>query len=1434
MARELFLSMTLNGALGSSFKSAFQGAQGQVQALSRSIRDLQRTPTGQLGAAFDKQKAKLRELGTSLREARGTLQALQAQAAASGGATGTLARQISLAEANVNRLSAAFTRQSNAFRNTVAEARTVSGSIRGLTQDYRSLSASMDRMSAHRGQIMANQHAMQANRSRRSELQGGLMTSVATGASMAFPVKLAMDFEQQVAKVGAVSNASAEDMAALSAQARQLGRDTQFSAVQAAEGQQFLAIAGFKANQVMAAMPAMLDLAAASGADLGRTADIASDMLSGFGMKASELGYVGDVLTKTFTSSNSTLESLGETMKYVGPAAKMCGASISDTAAMAGLLHNVGIKASQAGTAMRAGFLRLAAPPKMAKDALGDLMKVQGAELDELYEMYEGSGNAVDALQQIGMSTKDAAGNLRPMADILEELNVRTSKMGSAEKAEAFKNIFGVEASSAFIALAEQASKTVDENGNRIVDSLGKPTTALRKYMEEVEKSEGTAKTVADKMTATTKGALTRLSSAWQDVGITIGNFFLPAINALANTFTGVAGAISGFTERFPVLSQGIALAVGGLMAFSIVSKASLLAVNLMGGGLLSLRKAFLLARGAALMFGGSVRAALVSTGIGALIVGLGFAINWVYENWETVSGKLGALFKPVGDTISDIADSISDKWAAVTTFFSTIGPAIYSRISPYLVQLRNAFSSAANWVASQWQSVSGALSGVWRTVAEAASNAWDAVTAATAMAANLVLAAWDGTVNFLSGLWDSVSAAASNAWNWICESAREAGATLSEIWGVVSGGLIWIWDSISAAASNAWNWISSSCAPVAEWLTTTWTTISGVLLGVWNGVVSEATACWSGIQDVFGPAIEWFGGITAGIRSVFDSLFGWLKEKFAWVMDTAASIKNFVGGIFGAVVEGTAEATEKGAQAAETNKDVRESARLMAGDPRPIQGRKPAVLPTAPTVSTPPQPQRSKGASQFSSKGAPSISGSGGSRKAKSGGSGGGGGRAKSGGGSSAQAASAQGTTIVRLAGDNKTISTQYIPAGASTGKMKRVSGSSETVSPVTQQKGASISGGGLSGKQITPSPEPQQAQIAAEKPIPVFVTNFPNKSKDGKPAASLTKPVKPIAPKISAPIVSEAKPIAAPQAPTPIIAEKQTAIAPEIVPQTVQPAAAPKISLVAPEKKTPVAPKAPEQAQQKREPESRPLAAFADFLKGKAGSLLSDIAPRIFSPEKKELPQQTAKERPLPVLAEAMQETTTQNEPPVVSFPAPQTREKSAFSLPVVTRSIERAMAMQTEKPVPMLSASGSQATAKKPQPSFLNQVKDGATALFEDVKKSSHSEAPKKILGHMASGAGNLAASAKEGVRSILPTASSIGQKLQAILPKKKEQQPSSMPIEIKFDQNFDIGVNGGGNPEGLRQNLARLRPEFDRMVRQAVTDWQGQNRRTAFVQ
>lgn len=1203
MARELALSLTLNGTLGSSFKSAFLGAQSQVQALSRSIRDMQNSPTGKLGASFEKQKEKMRSLAVSIKDAKGTLLALQSQAQAAGGANAGLARQISLAQREVDHLTSAFNRQSIAFRNTIAEARTTSGSLRQLSNDYRTLSASMNSASQRRANIMGNQNAIQANRQKIGEfqgglkigeLQGGLMSSVATGMSVAFPAKLAIDFEQQIAKVGAVSNASAEDMTTLTAQARQLGRDTQFSATQAAEGMQYLAMAGFKTNQIVDAMPGMLNLAAASGADLGRTADIASDMLSAFGLKANEIGYVGDVLTKTFTSSNSTLETLGETMKYVGPAAKMCGASIGDTAAMAGLLHNVGIKASMAGTAMRAGFLRLAAPPKMAKDAMAGLAENIGISTDELEGYLDGTGEAQETMNRLGMSVKDTSGNLRPMADILEDLNTRTQNLGSAEKAEVFKKIFGTEASSAFIALAEQAGKTVDENGKRIVDSLGRPTTALRKYCEEINNAQGTSKQVADKMNATTKGALTRLASAWESVGISIGNFFLPAINSLASGFTFIAGAIENFTNKFPGISRGLALVVGGFIGLSIVGKVAGLAFAFMRGGLLTIQKGFLLASSSALSFGTTVatstsrasasmavagtsatvmskviRGALIGTGIGALVLGLGFAAEYIYAHWEGISTFFSDTFSSIKSSVSGFADSIfgpiSDAWIGVTTFFASIGPAISKNVAPHLELLKNNFSTAFQNIKSVWSGISGFFSTIWNTISLAASTVWDSIGNKISSVADSIISWWSSTGTFFDTLWNGISSVATQAWDGIYQNAVSVASSLYEVWSVFTTWLSSIWDSISLAASTAWQTIATTCAPVTEWLLGAWETVSSFLLGMWDGVVSAASICWEGITSVFAPAVDWFAGIAGGIRSVFESLFGWLQSMFSWVMETATNIKNFVAGIFG----GVSEAAELGSQAATQHKEGREGQKAMSTDGRHRSGKKP-VQGQMPTISTPtstaPKTKAPTLASPPKASGGGSGGSGGGSRK-RSGGGGGGGGRTRSsgsGGGSGSSARDTGPTTIVKLAGDNKNFTTQFIPAGQSTGTAKRIptaqngqmSGISSTasgkgsVSSSTTSAGSGpgsvsqdISSAG-SGKQVTPT------QIEQEKPIPVFVTNFADMS--GKVrlssknpltnthAAPIIRPIeRPIA--TSSPVVEKRQPISQ-NAPTPILSRTVT----------------------------------------------------------------------------------------------------------------------------------------------------------------------------------------------------------------------------------------------------------------------------------------------------
>ena len=607
MAPELGYQFTFGANLAPSFRGAMSAAQSQIVGLAQRVRQLESSSTGRLGSSFVDQRKKIAGLGQELKEAQGELRGLWARAEAAGSMSGSMARQIEQAERRVTGLTQKLRRSSEAYKEQVAAIRTAHGSVGRLRENYRGLAVDLERARRSQAALSANLAQRAALRDQRADLHGRLVGTMGMGMAVGAAPALSIGFEDAMAKVGALSNATGEQLAQLTAQARQLGRDTVYTASQAAEGMGYLAMAGFNTQQTLAAMPGMLALAAAGNTDLGRTADIASNILSGFKMKAQEMGIVSDVLAKTFTSSNTTLETLGETMKYVGPVAASVGLSVQDMAAATGLLGNVGIQGSQAGTAMRAALLRLAAPPKMAKDALADLTGTAGPELDELYEQMEDVAGANQTLSDLGVSTKDAQGNLRPLVDILEEINLKTKTMGTGERAEVFKKVFGTEASAAMIALADAAGKTVDDMGKTIVDGLGRPTTAMRKYMSDIQASGGTAARISKMMNDTTGGELRRLKSAWEDVGISAGNLFLPAIRSSATALTGLANGISWFVQTFPGLSKGIALAGGGIVGLAVSSLVLGYAVN-------TVRTGLNMARGALLLFSGAQGTATTST----------------------------------------------------------------------------------------------------------------------------------------------------------------------------------------------------------------------------------------------------------------------------------------------------------------------------------------------------------------------------------------------------------------------------------------------------------------------------------------------------------------------------------------------------------------------------------------------------------------------------------------------------------------------------------------------------------------------------------------------------------------------------------------------------------------------------------------------------
>ena len=268
--------------------------------------------------------------------------------------------------------------------------------------------------------------------------------------------------------MGAITGATGAEFDALREQAKQLGSTTKFTASEAAEGMSFLAMAGFDTVEIMKAMPGVLDLASAGAMDLATASDIASNILTGFGKDASEINHLVDVMAKTFTSSNTNLMQLGFAMKYVAPVAAGMGVSLEETSAIIGMLSDAGIQASMAGTTLRG------------------IMTTLG-----------------EASTELGFRLKDANGNLRPMAEILDEL---VEKSGGTQQAI---EIFGKRAGPGLVALLSQG------------------TDKLREFDEALKNSGGTAKEIADRQMQGLRGALTELRSAiegmfiaFADVGV--------------------------------------------------------------------------------------------------------------------------------------------------------------------------------------------------------------------------------------------------------------------------------------------------------------------------------------------------------------------------------------------------------------------------------------------------------------------------------------------------------------------------------------------------------------------------------------------------------------------------------------------------------------------------------------------------------------------------------------------------------------------------------------------------------------------------------------------------------------------------------------------------------------------------------------------------
>ncbi|MEX9368413.1 phage tail tape measure protein [Providencia vermicola] len=632
-----------------SASQAYQQATTKVSRLARELSTVQ-NPTKAQSRELDRAKA----AAAKLKAETGTLSAsLQRQREALKG-SGISTRQLSQAQVRLNSDIASTSRR-----------------LQQQEQQLKRVANQEKRMSAAKNSY---QNAMGV----RNKMAGSGAGMLASGVGLGYAAKKVLvpgyDFEIGMSKVQALTrlDKNSDDYKMLREQARDLGATTAFTANEVAQGQAFYAMAGFKPEQIKNAMSGTLSMSLAGDIDLATTADIGSNILTGFKLNSNEMNRVSDALVATFTRSNTNLTMLGDTMKYVAPVASGLGVDLETAAVAAGKLGDAGIQGSMAGTGLRSILGRLAEPPKMAGEAL-DKLKIK---------------------------TRDAKGNLRQFTDILAELDKKTKKMGTAERAGLFKHIAGEEAFSALSVLVDQAG-----------------SGQLQAMIAEIKAAKGEAEKVAKTMTDNLDGDLKNLTSAYEDVGIQIFGGADSPLRDITKRVTDLISKFGQWAKKNPelvkqitmiTLGLGAVLAVGGgitLMIAALIgplamAKLSLSVLGIKGSGFLSLLIKPIKLIGTAFMMLGR---ALLANPIILIITAIAGAAYLIYKYWD------------------DIVPYAKKLWNRVTEIFSQFWEGVKSYVLNWgLVGL----------VYQHWDEIVAITSRMWALVKKTISDKWEQIVA--------------------------------------------------------------------------------------------------------------------------------------------------------------------------------------------------------------------------------------------------------------------------------------------------------------------------------------------------------------------------------------------------------------------------------------------------------------------------------------------------------------------------------------------------------------------------------------------------------------------------------------------------------------------------------------------------------------------------------
>lgn len=635
-------------------------------------------------------------------------------------------------------------------------------------------------------------------------------------------VKTTSDFDSAMSQVSAVSGATGKDLEDLRAKAREMGAKTKFSATEAAEGFNYMAMAGWKTGDMLSGIEGVMNLAAASGEDLGTTSDIVTDALTAFGMSAKDSGHFADILAAASSNANTNVSMMGETFKYAAPVAGAMGYSAEDAAVAIGLMANSGIKASQAGTALRTGLTNLAKPT--------DTMQA--------------------AMDKYGITLSDSSGKMYSMRELMVQLREKMGGLETQEQTAAAAAIFGKNAMSGWLAVINAS----DEDFNKLTGAI--------------DNCDGSAEKMANTMNDNLEGQLTILKSALQELAISIGEVLVPIIRDVVSFIQKIVdwlnklspaqkelvvriGLIVAAAGPLLIVIGKIVTAVGSIMTlapkFVTMFNAIKTAAGVLGGGLKALW---------AVMMANPIT--LVIAAIAAIVA----AFIYFWNTSESFRQFWINLWEGIKTAVANFVEAIKVLWGNIVTACSQAWETIKNVVSVAIQFLAELFSTALEILMIPWRFI-------WENFGTYLVQAWENIKTLLGKALEaiktLLTTAWNAIKTALEPIIEAIKTVITTAWNAIKSAISTVmGAiksVVTSVWNAIKSVVTSILNAIKTTATNVWNAIKTTVSNVIGNIKSTVSSglnaVKSTFTSILNGIKSTVSNVWNGIVGLVRGAVQ-------------------------------------------------------------------------------------------------------------------------------------------------------------------------------------------------------------------------------------------------------------------------------------------------------------------------------------------------------------------------------------------------------------------------------------------------------------------------------------------------------------------------------------------------------------------------------------------------